>query len=163
MNVCLHFSARVVPLRGMRLTPRIMLRCSMRRSALVMWGASPQNSLQLFILFLPRGRKRTKQEKEAAARAKFASAHGAPPLSLKCLRHLFTEFLRQDAFLPLKAARRVGAPEALGFFVNRGAALANFAQAGLLTASAPRESWKNKPELGAMSSHRGQDVWRLTV
>ncbi len=126
--------------------------------ARVIYDIFVRNSLQPFILFLPRGRKRTKQEKEAAARAKFASAHGAPPLSLKCLRHLFTKFLRQDAFLPLKAARRVGAPVLLWVFANVGTTPANFAQAGPLTASV---AWSL--ELGAESTQRDEDIRRLTI
>ena len=49
-------------------------------------GDFPQNSCRFFISFLSRGRKRTKQEKEDAARAKFACIPGAPPLGLTCLR-----------------------------------------------------------------------------
>ena len=49
-------------------------------------GCFSAELLSFFILFLPRGRKRTKQEKEDAARAKFACTPGAPPLGLKCLR-----------------------------------------------------------------------------
>ncbi len=53
----LHFSQLPFYMK-MRLAPRVIFRFFVR------------NSLQHFILFLPRGRKRTKQEKEAAARAR---------------------------------------------------------------------------------------------
>ncbi len=102
----------------------------MRLAARFIFRTFVQNSLQHFISFLSRERKETKQRKETAARAKFASAHGAPPLSLKCLRHLFTELLRYDAFLPLKAARRVGAPEALCFLENERRGAGEFCTGG---------------------------------
>ncbi len=127
----------------MRHTPRIIFVLS--------YGAP----YSFFISFLSRERKETKQRKETAARAKFASAHGAPPLSLKCLRHLFTEFLRQDAFLPLKAARRVGAPEVFSLDGIIYAAPANFAQAGPLTAST---AWSCEPGAWREEQQRCRDV-----
>ncbi len=104
-------------------------KCGIRRVAVRCCGTELLTALHF--LSFP-GKKGNEAKERNRRQGKIRRHSGAPPLSLKCLRHLFTELLLQDAFLPLKAARRVGAPRCFALVEIVGAEPANFAQAGLL-------------------------------